>query len=207
MSTTTAGGTGRLKGRSPLAKGAGFLEEFAKDEVKAKVDIIVLMESFGIQLEKKGSSWMGLCPFHEDKNPSLSVDRSKGLYNCFGCGEGGDVFDLVIKTRGLDFPEALKFLKGFTGSPVSSISTKSPQPEPSVSPPLLETAEPMVEVSLSDIITVYCKDMEASSEARDYLKSRGLMTPQVINRLEVGYCAGTIKERTSTEQGTGSGHR
>lgn len=52
----------RLKGRSPLAKGVGFLEEFSKNEVKGKVDIVALFASFGVRLEKKGSSWMGRCP-------------------------------------------------------------------------------------------------------------------------------------------------
>jgi len=104
----------RLMGRSPLAKGVGFLEEFSKDEIKGKVDIVALFASFGVQLEKKGSSWMGICPFHEDTNPSLSVDASKGLYHCFGCGESGDVFDLVMKYQDSSFPEALDFLKHFS---------------------------------------------------------------------------------------------
>ena len=85
----------RLRGRSPLAKGVGFLEEFSKDEVKAKVDIVALFASFKVQLEKRGSSWMGRCPFHDDTKPSLSVDGTKNLYHCFGCGESGDVFDLA----------------------------------------------------------------------------------------------------------------
>ena len=57
---------------------------------------------------------MGLCPFHEDKTPSLSVDREKGLYNCFGCGESGDAFTLVEKMKGFGFREALEYLKGGT---------------------------------------------------------------------------------------------
>ena len=198
MSTTKAGSTGRLKGRSPLAKGAGFLEEFTKDEVKSRVDIIALMESFGIKLEKKGSSWMGLCPFHEDKNPSLSVDQSKGLYNCFGCGEGGDAFDLVMKIRGGNFPEALRFLEDFSGSPgPPAFSSKPPEPPQNEKPKHL-----MAEVSLSDIIRAYRKDLEASKEAQGYLKSRGLMIPDILGRLDVGFSAGAIIERTSKEQQT-----
>ena len=106
----------RLKGRSPL-KGSGLLDEFEKDRVKASVDIVDLIHSYGVALEHKGGSWMGLCPFHEDKNPSLSVDRNKGLFNCFGCGAGGDVFDFVMKKQGVEFKEALSILKGLLPDP------------------------------------------------------------------------------------------
>jgi len=116
---------GRLKGRSPLSKGVGFLEEFSKDEVKSRVDIVALFASFGVKLEKKGSSWMGSCPFHEDKSPSLSVDQSKGLYHCFGCGESGDVFNLVMRFQTLSFPEALDFLKDFASSACRGPGPKS----------------------------------------------------------------------------------
>jgi DNA primase len=90
----------RLGGVKTL-KVSGILDEFEKDEVKKSVDIVSLFTSFGVHLEKKGKSWMGRCPWHEDSTPSLSVDQEKGLYNCFGCGESGDAFDLVMKEKGL----------------------------------------------------------------------------------------------------------
>jgi DNA primase len=113
----------RLGGVKTL-KVSGILDEFEKDEVKKGVDIVSLFASFGVHLEKKGKSWMGRCPWHEDSTPSLSVDQEKGLYNCFGCGESGDAFDLVMKEKGLDFPSAVKFLKGadFSSAKVRSNS-------------------------------------------------------------------------------------
>ena len=104
----------RLNGKKTL-KVTGFLEEFEKDDIKAKVDITELFASFGVELSKKGKSFMGCCPWHNEKTPSLSVDREKGLYNCFGCDEGGDAFDLVEKMKGFEFKEALKFLKEWAG--------------------------------------------------------------------------------------------
>ena len=71
----------RLGGKKTL-KVTGFLQEFEKDAVKDKVDIVNLFNEFGVLLTKKGKSYVGLCPWHEDKKPSLSVDREKGLYNC-----------------------------------------------------------------------------------------------------------------------------
>ena len=76
----------RLGGKKTLNV-TGFLNEFEKDDVKKQIDIVTLFEHFGIRLQKKGKSHIGLCPWHDDKTPSLSVDKEKGLYNCFGCGE------------------------------------------------------------------------------------------------------------------------
>ncbi len=104
----------RLKGRKTLAV-SNFLDEFEKDDVKKQVDIVSLFNHFDIELKKKGKSYLGICPWHDDKNPSLSVDKDKGLYNCFGCGESGDIFTLTEKMQGCDFKESLTFLKSFKG--------------------------------------------------------------------------------------------
>jgi len=105
----------RLAGRKTL-KAKDFFNEMEKDQVKKQIDIISLFEYFGTHLEKKGKSHTGLCPFHDDKNPSLSVDAEKGLYNCFGCGESGDAIDLVKAVKGFSFTESLAFLKEYAGS-------------------------------------------------------------------------------------------
>lgn len=199
----------RLKGRSPLAKGVGFLEEFSKNEVKGKVDIIALFVSFGVRLEKKGSSWMGRCPFHEDRKPSLSVDNSKGLYHCFGCGESGDVFDLVMRFRALSFPEALSFLKDFAPTGTSTTGTTSGDLEPQqqasrpASPRETHKPEPLLESQslsfIKDVIAFYRRDLESSKEARAYLQGRGLM-PEILGRLEVGFASGELEDRIGKEQ-------
>ena len=109
------GNNDRLKGKKTL-KVAGFLQEWAKDDVKKKVDIIKLFASFDVALTKKGKNFTGLCPWHDDENPSLSVDQQKGLYNCFGCGESGDVVTLVQKMKGIGFQEAMEYLKKQNGT-------------------------------------------------------------------------------------------
>ena len=82
----------RLKGQKTL-KVNNFLNEFEKDDVKRYIDIVDLFHHFGVKLTKSGNHYKGKCPWHNDKNPSLSVDREKGLFNCFGCDAGGDIFD------------------------------------------------------------------------------------------------------------------
>ncbi|MFN3994936.1 MAG: CHC2 zinc finger domain-containing protein, partial [bacterium] len=63
-----------------------------------------------LKLKKVGSTYMSLCPFHSDSNPSLSVDLERGLWYCFGCNKGGDVFNFVMEMEGCSFSEAVKFL-------------------------------------------------------------------------------------------------
>lgn len=84
------------------------------DRVRESTDIVELISEV-TKVRKSGRSVMAVCPFHEEKTPSMSVDRARGLYHCFGCGEGGDVFSFVQKTQGLDFPEAVEFLANKAG--------------------------------------------------------------------------------------------
>ena len=79
------------------------------DRVREATDLVELISQV-TKVKKSGRSVMAVCPFHEEKTPSMSVDRVRGLYHCFGCGEGGDVFSFVEKTQGVDFPDALEIL-------------------------------------------------------------------------------------------------
>ena len=79
------------------------------DRVREATDLVELISEV-TKVKKSGRSVMAVCPFHEEKTPSMSVDRVRGLYHCFGCGEGGDVFSFVEKTQGVDFPDALEML-------------------------------------------------------------------------------------------------
>ena len=60
------------------------------DELKAAVDLVALLRVHGVAVQKSGRGFRALCPFHEEKTPSLSVDPKKGVYHCFGCGQSGD---------------------------------------------------------------------------------------------------------------------
>lgn len=75
-------------------------------EVKSRADIVDVIGKY-TELNKKGSSYMGLCPFHNEKTPSFSVLREKGYFHCFGCGEAGDVISFIMKKENLTFTEAV----------------------------------------------------------------------------------------------------
>lgn len=84
------------------------------EEVRAKNDIVDVISDY-VRLQKKGSSYFGLCPFHNEKSPSFSVSRTKQMYYCFGCGAGGNVFTFIMEYENYSFLEALKFLADRAG--------------------------------------------------------------------------------------------
>mgnify|MGYP001171685871 CR=1 FL=1 len=80
-----------------------------REKIRNEVSIVDTISEY-TKLKKTGSSWTGLCPFHNDKNPSFSVSEDKGLYNCFACGASGDIFKFIQEKQNLDFSEALHYL-------------------------------------------------------------------------------------------------
>lgn len=79
------------------------------EEVRTKNDIVDVIGSY-VKIQKKGSSYFGLCPFHNEKSPSFSVSGHKQIYYCFGCGAGGNVISFIMNYENYTFPEAVKFL-------------------------------------------------------------------------------------------------
>ena len=84
------------------------------EEVRTKNDIVDVISDY-VRLQKKGSSYFGLCPFHNEKSPSFSVSRRKQMYYCFGCGAGGNVFTFLMEYENFSFMEAVKFLADRAG--------------------------------------------------------------------------------------------
>ena len=84
------------------------------EEVRARNDIVDVISGY-VKLQRRGSSYFGLCPFHNEKSPSFSVSPSKQMYYCFGCGAGGNVFTFLMEYENYTFPEALKVLADRAG--------------------------------------------------------------------------------------------
>jgi hypothetical protein len=207
----------KLSGGKTLAVG-GILEEFSADEAKRRVDLVSLFSHFGVELAAKGKSHTGCCPFHDDSTPSLSVDREKGLYHCFGCGEAGDAITLVRSMKGCEFAEAVRWLTEWAGSatpaePASGAERRNGHGgakhtgEPSESAETSaktetgsgETPKPEP-VSLDAVSEVYEAALSHSEKAQSYLKSRGLTDPALWRRFRVGYAEGNLSERLSKRQ-------
>lgn len=215
----------RLKGKKTLKVG-GILDELEKDGIREEVDIVQLFSSFGVKLREKGTSFMGLCPFHDDHEPSLSVDRGKGLFHCFGCGAGGDVFDAVQRFQGVGFKEALAFLKKWVPSKGSagtaapkpapnkerSISTRTPEPQQSLPPSLPRlhgragseaSDQPTATIGLKEIAGYYHDHLSKHRTAMDYLRNRGLRDTRIWKRYGLGFADGSLLSKLSAKQKEG----
>lgn len=86
-----------------------YIPEEKIDEIKSQIDIVSVISDY-IELKQSGSNFIGLCPFHNEKTPSFTVSNEKGIFHCFGCGEGGDAITFIMKKNGLSYPEAIRFL-------------------------------------------------------------------------------------------------
>ena len=216
----------RLKGRRTLAV-SDFLDEFEKDDIKKGVDIVALFGHFGVSLAKKGKGYMGKCPWHDDSTPSLSVDSGKGLYNCFGCGESGDIFTLVEKMKGLTFRESVAYLKEFASTPRLNLAAsraragqenntdtkdtdgstgenagRDAEPADSLTAPDGDEGEAraVTGVTLDTVADWYHRRLFENTSALDYLKGRGLSDTRLLTRFKVGVADGSILEKISSAQ-------
>ena len=86
-----------------------YYSEDLIEEVRSRNDIVDVISGY-VRLQRRGSSYFGLCPFHNEKSPSFSVSPGKQMYYCFGCGAGGNVFTFLMEYENYTFPEAVKTL-------------------------------------------------------------------------------------------------
>ena len=91
-----------------------YYPEEVLEDVRMRNDIVDVISAY-VKLQKKGSNYFGLCPFHNEKSPSFSVSPQKQMYYCFGCGAGGNVLTFVMEYENYTFPEAVKMLADRAG--------------------------------------------------------------------------------------------
>src|SRR5690625_3839954 len=91
-----------------------MISDEKKEEIREAADLVEVVGDY-VRLKRSGSSFTGLCPFHEERTPSFHVTPRLGIYKCFGCGESGDLFQFVMQMEGIGFPEAMRTLAGRYG--------------------------------------------------------------------------------------------
>ena len=91
-----------------------FLSGEKINEIRNSVDIVDVISNY-VQLTPKGKNFMGICPFHDDNSPSMSVSREKKIYKCFSCGATGSVFKFIMDYENISFPEAIKKVADMAG--------------------------------------------------------------------------------------------
>lgn len=150
------------------------------EEIRMKNDIVDVISGY-VKLQRKGSSYFGLCPFHNEKSPSFSVSPSKQMYYCFGCGAGGNVFTFLMEYENFTFVEALRVLAERAGVELPQLEySKEAKAQADLKATLLEVNK------LAAKYYYYQLRREGGATAMAYLKGREL-SDETINQFGLGY--------------------
>ena len=137
------------------------------DRVRDAVDMVQLV-SQKTDLRRVGTRWTGLCPFHDERTPSFSVNAEEKLYYCFGCGEGGDAFKFVQETEGVGFAGALEYLADRYG-----VALEVVEEDPAAAQRRAERERLLELLERTAAFYVrYLWDSEEAGPAREYLAGR-----------------------------------
>lgn len=143
------------------------------DEIKKSINIVEFIGRY-VNLQKAGSSYRGLCPFHSDNDPSFYVHPQRGFFHCFGCGEKGDIITFYQKIENLSFSEAVKRLADYAGIPIE-----------------VDTAESEYDrytAILSRLAGIYNRELrENNDEILKYLEEKRKISPNTISEFQLGY--------------------
>ncbi|MGK2932166.1 MAG: DNA primase [Solirubrobacterales bacterium] len=151
------------------------------DRVRAAADMVEIVSAH-TELRRQGARWTGLCPFHDERSPSFGIHAEDKLYHCFGCQVGGDLFDFVIATENIDFPDAVELLADRYGVEITR-EKEDPQAE----------QRRQARTRLSELLeraagyySAFFHDAPEAGKARDYLAGRGL-GEEILRDFGVGY--------------------
>ncbi|MFC1509789.1 DNA primase, partial [Candidatus Omnitrophota bacterium] len=149
-----------------------------KEDLKSRIDIVDVIGEF-VELKRKGTSHLGLCPFHTEKTPSFTVNRERQFYYCFGCGKGGDAPGFLMDITGMSFMEAMEQL-------AERVGMELPKRHAADSSRKTETDRIIAAQLAAAEYFHRTLDEDKGKPGRDYLKSRGL-SHETIRAFRLGY--------------------
>jgi DNA primase len=157
---------------------------YTKDSIERLKDAVDMVELVGARtdLKRVGTRYTGLCPFHDERTPSFSVDAEHGLYHCFGCGEGGDAIRFVEATEALDFCEAVEYLADRYRV---ELKREREDPREEERRKRLERLQSLVERAAA-FYERYLWEASEAAKAREYLAGRGF-DEAILRQFRVGY--------------------
>ena len=171
------------------------LAESVIERIKQEISLVRLAESQGHQLKKHGKDYALNCPFHEDKTASLIITPKSNLWHCMGaCNQGGSVIDWVMNSQGVSFRFACELLQKDLGLVLDSGTKATKQNTTTKLPPPL-AADADSQTALKQVIDYYHETLKQSPEAQEYLRSRGLAHPELIERFKLGFANRTLGYR------------
>jgi DNA primase catalytic core len=161
------------------------------ERIKREISVQRLVEARGIQLKRVGKNLVGLCPFHKEQKPSLTITPSTNKWRCFGCGKGGTVFDWVMHTEGISFSHALQLLR-------RDLVPLTPSAGPPVKISTVPKLPPLISQTNDDkkllevVVSYYHKTLKESPEAQQYLLKRGLKSAEMVEHFRLGFANRTL---------------
>ena len=173
-----------------------FYSEEIIEEVRSRSDILTVVGQY-VRLTRRGSSYFGLCPFHNEKTPSFSVTPSKQMYYCFGCGNGGGVFQFLMQYENISFSEAVQVLAERAGVTLPRIEYSSQARE------MAQKRDQLLEIQKQAAkFYYYHLKSEAGKAGLAYLQGRQL-SPEIIRHFGLGYApkAGNMLHQYMKQQG------
>jgi DNA primase len=158
-----------------------FIPEEKILEIKNAANIVDIVSEV-VHLKKTGKNFVGLCPFHSEKTPSFSVSPQKQIFYCFGCGAGGNIFSFLMKSQGLEFPEAVRSLASRYGIEIPTQNLTAEQKR------RIGEKESLLQINRQamDYFRQTLHRRPSGQTAMDYLKKRGL-SANIIDRFNIGY--------------------
>jgi len=165
------------------------------ERLKREVSVQRLAEARGIKLTRHGADLLGKCPFHDDRTPSLVITPAKNLWHCLGaCNAGGTPIDWVMRAEGISFRHAVELLRTdhlpSAAAPIQPVKHGTVRKLP---PPVARDADDRV--LLLQVVDYYSETLKQSPEAKKYLASRGLTSPEIIDRFKLGFANRTLGYR------------
>jgi DNA primase catalytic core len=172
------------------------------DAIKAAIDLPAFIEEHGVPLKKTGDNWQGSCPFHDhDDNPSFTVNPRRQLFHCFSCEKAGDVYNFLKLKEGMEFPQALAYLRSRFGIIETEPSTPPPERRALIEQPDHLPGGYTRPQLLARVAELYRHGLAESKAARQYLRSRGLDVPELIEAFSIGFCDGKALLNTLPAEG------
>ena len=148
------------------------------EEIKSRCDIANVISSY-INIKPSGTNYKGLCPFHGEKTPSFYINTSKQIYKCFGCGEGGDVINFVMKIENLDFMDAVKLLANRCGIEINTHVDESTKER-------MEKSKKFQDIHVEAARFYFSNLIKSKNPGYEYLRKRGL-DDKIIKKFGLGY--------------------
>jgi DNA primase catalytic core len=160
------------------------------ERLKNEIAVERLIESAGIELKKSGKDKIGLCPFHEDREPSLVVTPAKNLWHCFGCQIGGGPIDWVMKLRGISFRHAVELLHTDPSLAAEAVAIVKRSHVRALPAPVAFDADDRA--LLKQTVDYYHATLHKSPEALAYLQTRCIDSAEAIDHFQLGYANRTL---------------